>query len=82
MTYRYLLYGMVVDSDLDLHQDRAAPPGAVADLVVRTAPDGDVCPDVAGEPVLEFERGGARYVGGDSGSPTCATSPSRPTSGV
>ncbi len=62
MTYRYLLYGMVVDSDLDLHQDRPAPPGAVADLVVRTAPDGARCPEPAGEPVLEFERGGARYV--------------------
>lgn len=32
------LYGMVVDADTDLQQDRPAPPGATADVAIRHGP--------------------------------------------
>jgi hypothetical protein len=62
VSHLYALYGMVVDSDVDLHQDRPAPAGAAPDLVVRTAAEAALPPEPGGAPVLEFERGGARYV--------------------
>lgn len=62
MTYLYALYGMVVDSDTDLFQNRPAPEGARPDLVIRTATHPDLAPEPEDPPALEFERGGARYV--------------------
>lgn len=62
MSHSYLIYGMVVDCDVDLHQNRPAPPGADADLVIRTAPPAELDDELLHEPILEFERGGARYV--------------------
>ncbi len=62
MTYRYALYGMVVDSDADLFQNRLAPDGAHPDLVIRTAARAELAPEPDDAPALEFERGGARYV--------------------
>lgn len=43
------LYGLVVDSDTDLHQDRPAPPGATPDVTVVRGP--------AAEPTTEIPPG-------------------------
>lgn len=50
------LYGLVVDSDTDLHQDRPAPAGAAPDVLIRrgtqTEPTTDLPP---GEPILKCD---------------------------
>lgn len=62
-THRAALYGLVVDSDVDLHQERPPrDPDAVPDVVVRRG--AVVIRDDApppGAPVLRLESDGARY---------------------
>ncbi|MCK9794848.1 hypothetical protein M1843_13940 [Isoptericola sp. 4D.3] len=59
MTYRYDVYGLLVDSDVDLHLDRAADDTArSADLVVRRAPGSSGQAPLAGRTVLEHVRDG------------------------
>ncbi|MFE5334581.1 hypothetical protein ACFQ8E_01605 [Isoptericola sp. NPDC056573] len=60
-TYRHDVYGLLVDSDVDLHLDRAgrdAPTGRTPDLVVRRGPGRGEQAPLAGRTVLEHVRDG------------------------
>ncbi|MEL7976758.1 hypothetical protein AAG589_12925 [Isoptericola sp. F-RaC21] len=59
MTHRYDVYGLLVDSDVDLHLDRAVDDDArPADLVLRRAPGAREQGPLAGRTVLEHVRDG------------------------
>jgi hypothetical protein len=54
VTDRYALYGLVVDSEVPLHQDRPAPAGASPDVVVRLGEPVPKAAEPEGELLLHF----------------------------
>jgi hypothetical protein len=63
MGHRHLLYGLVVDSEIDLHQDRPAPRGPTADVHIRAgAPVAAQLPGPDGDLMVSFDDdSGPRY---------------------
>lgn len=63
-SHRHDVYGLLVDSDVDLHLDRAlgsdAVPGRTPDLVLRRGPGREQAP-LAGRAVLEHVRDGRSW---------------------
>jgi len=61
MTSRYDVYGLVVDSDVDLHLGRGASPASTPDLVVRHDPRTSRPGALEGRTVLEHVRDDGRW---------------------
>lgn len=61
MTFVYDLYGMVIASDVDLHQDRPAPASAGVDLTIERAPRVREQTPLDGKSILDHSRDGRRW---------------------